>query len=108
MNLKILLFAGMLLVLPFIAIAEGAYIDHDYSVQCETLGETECRVKSNKAIKSVRVEFLSRKDNGQSGFVKKEFKGCPTEVSVNFTAPPEAKFFIETCDGSSGIKVLRP
>ena len=108
MNTKILFFAGLFLVLPFIANAKGAYIDHNYSVQCETLDETECRVKSNKAIKSVRVEFLSGEDNDQSGFMKKEFKGCPTEVSVNFDALPEAKFFIETCDGSSGIKVIKP
>ena len=107
MNLRILLFAGLLLALPFIASAEGAYIDHEYNVQCETLDGTECKVKSNKAIKSVRVEFLSREENSRSDFVKKEFEGCPTEVSLNFDAPPEAKFFIHTCDGSSGVKVMR-
>ena len=106
MNSKILLFTGLLLALPFIANAKDAYIDHDYSVQCETPDETVCKVKSNKAIKSVRVEFLSREDNGQNGFVTKEFEDCPTEVSVNFDAPPEAKFFIQTCDGSSGVKVI--
>ena len=106
MNTKILLFAGLLLALPFIANAKGAYTDHEYSVQCETLDETVCKVTSNKAIKAVRVEFLSREDNGQNGFVKKEFEDCPTEVSINFDAPPKAKFFIQTCDGSSGVKVI--
>ncbi|WPD24023.1 MAG: hypothetical protein SD837_05545 [Candidatus Electrothrix scaldis] len=106
MNTKILFFSGLILALPFVANAKGAYTDHNYSVQCETQGKTECRVQSNKAIKSVRVEFVSHRDKGQSGFIKKDFKDCPTEVSVNFNAPPAAKFFIQTCDGSSGVKVI--
>ena len=106
MNIRILFFAGLLLALPFTVSAKKPFIDHEYSVQCETRDDTECKVKSNKAIKSVRVEFLSREDNSQSGSLKKEFEGCPTEVSVNFDAPPTAKFFIETCDGSSGVKVI--
>ncbi|WPD23332.1 MAG: hypothetical protein SD837_01965 [Candidatus Electrothrix scaldis] len=106
MNLRILLFGGLLLALPCIASAKSGYVDHDYSVECETHDETECTVKSNKTIKSVRVEFLSHKAHSQSGFVKKEFEGCPTEVSIDFDASPKAKFFIQTCDGSSGVKVI--
>lgn len=108
MNQKILLFAGMILAIPFIASAKGTYIDHVYSVQCETPDETVCTVKSNKNIKSVRVEFSSQEDKDSNWFMKKEFQDCPTEVSVHFTSPPEAKFFIEACDGSSGVKVLGP
>ena len=106
MNIKILFFSGLIFALPFVANAKDGFIDHNYSVQCETRGETECKVQSNKAIKSVRVEFVSHEEKGQSGFVRKDFKGCPTEVSVNFNAPPAAKFFIQTCNGSSGVKVI--
>ncbi|WP_339136987.1 MAG: hypothetical protein WGN25_03475 [Candidatus Electrothrix sp. GW3-4] len=106
MNQKILLFTGLLLTIPFIASAQGAYIDHAYSVQCEALDETNCIVKSNRNIKSVRVEFSSQEENSSSDFMKKELQGCPPEVSVNFNSPPEAKFFIEACDGSNGIKII--
>ncbi|MCI5149640.1 MAG: hypothetical protein D3916_09680 [Candidatus Electrothrix sp. MAN1_4] len=107
MNQKILFFAGILWAIPFVASAKGTYIDHVYSVKCEVLNETECIVKSNKRIKSVRVEFFSQEDKNSNGFMKKKFQDCPTEVSVHFTSPPGAKFFIEACDGSNGIKVLR-
>ncbi|XCN73493.1 MAG: hypothetical protein Q3M24_01710 [Candidatus Electrothrix aestuarii] len=106
MTLRILLLGGLLLALPCLANAKSVFIDHDYSVDCETLNTTECTVKSNKAIKSVRVELLSRQGHNRSGFVKKEYEGCPTEVSVGFDASPKAKLFIQTCDGSSGVKVI--
>ena len=107
MNQQILLFASLLLAIPFVPNAQGAYNDHEYSVQCdEVLDETECIVKSNKAIKFVRVEPLSQEDKRLSGITKKEFLDCPTEVTLKFKSPPEAKFFIVTCDGSSGVKVI--
>lgn len=106
MNKKILLLAGLLVAIPFIASAKGTYTDHDYTVECEALDKTECIVKSNRSIKSVRVEFSSQEESNSGGFIKKEFQGCPKEVSMNFNSPPEAKFFIQTCDGSSGVRVL--
>ena len=112
MNIKILLFGGLFLALPCMASAKSGFVDHKYSVACETHDETECTVKSNKTIKSVRVEFLSRKDHSRSGFIKKEFEGCPKEVSIDLAVPPEvsahpeAKFFIQTCGGGSGVKVI--
>ena len=106
MNVRILFFAGLLLALPCTANAKKAYIDHEYSVQCETLDKTVCTVRSNRAIKSVRVEFLSHEVRNWGALVKKEFEDCPTEVSVAFAARPKAKFFIQTCDGSSGVRII--
>ncbi|XOF32608.1 MAG: hypothetical protein ACL93V_11295 [Candidatus Electrothrix sp. YB6] len=104
MNQKASLFIGLLLAIPSIVNANEAY-----TIQCETMPETECTVTSANHIRSVRVEIYPGGNNSPTALVDREFRNCPTEVSVSLDSmAPGVKFFVETCDGSNGIKTIGP
>ena len=102
MNIRVLLFAAVLLLIPSISSADKAY-----TVQCADSSLAECTVKSAKKIRAVRIEVPSGDRTVPVFAVKNKFGDCPPEVSVTLK-PLElgGEFFIETCDGSNGTEVV--
>ncbi|MCI5130502.1 MAG: hypothetical protein D3904_03020 [Candidatus Electrothrix sp. EH2] len=103
MNLKIAFFAALLLAIPSLGSATKLY-----TIQCEVRSETVCTVKSEKNVRSVRVEIAPEKSNSSPYLVSRDFRHCPPEaaVSLNTVSPSGAKFFVETCDGSNSIETI--